>query len=330
MFFVARQEGLETEPVQAGADEDERDEHVGNPGEDGGHAVVNVLLDLLLGQPAGVPLAAGLEVPGLLRAEEARAGGEDHDGKRDDRADQGRELGAEEEGEREEHHVEHDGGEQREGQGGKGLLAGLVLAEHFAHDEHAEEHDEQRAGGLADGGELGQRHAVGLGIGAERLSRLNGNGSGGVGRGADRAVNDGDAVVNERHDGGAERREAEADQQRGGERGGRAEAGGAFDEGREHEAHDDRLDAAVGVHVIEHALDGGNRAGVLERVHDQDGAEDDHEGADGLQEAVQRPRGGGRKVLLPVQQGDHNRQNPAERQGALCRPVEGQHQNDDQ
>ena len=65
---VAREEGLETEPVQAGADEDESDEHIGNPGENSGHAVVNVLLDLLLGQPGGVPLVALLSLlsPGFF------------------------------------------------------------------------------------------------------------------------------------------------------------------------------------------------------------------------------------------------------------------------
>jgi hypothetical protein len=186
----------------------------------------------------------------------------------------------------------------------------------------------RQATAVADGGVLGEVHLEKVHVAAHGLDLALDGGGGGVGRGADCAVGHRGGVIDKGNYCRAQRREAEADQQRGGQSGRGAEAGSALDERAENEADENGLDTAVGGDVLEHTLDGDNGAGMLERVHNENCAEDDYENADGIQSALDRERGNGDEVLFPHKQSYQRCEDPCQRQGLFGAPVEADHKND--
>lgn len=104
--------------------------------------------------------------------------------------------------------------------------------------------------------------------------------------------------------------EAQREQQRRSEGCWRTEARGTFDEGGEHVADDDGLDALVTADVLHPVLDGLHAAAVLQRVQDDDGAEDDDQNADGGDDALQGKGGHIAGGQVPDADGAENADEP--------------------
>ncbi|MPM58723.1 hypothetical protein SDC9_105556 [bioreactor metagenome] len=181
---------------------------------------------------------------------------------------------------------------------------------------------------MGDGGPFGKGHFPGLAVAALVDNGVAHDGIGGVGGRAHGAVAHGRAVINQGHNGGGQRREAHADEQRSGQRGGRAEAGGAFDKRAEGKADDDGLDACVGCDVGKHPVDGRHGARALHGVHDQNRTEDNAQGLKGAQEAGDRVSRHGVKIHLPEGKSDDTGKNPSKRQSAFGGPVQCDHKYD--
>ena len=202
--------------------------------------------------------------------------------------------------------------------------------EHLGHDEEAGADDKECADGLSQCRILGQCHGKLLCVSAQFLNRLLHNRSGSGCRGSDCTEHNRCAVIDESHNSSAKRWEAEADEQRCCQSSRGSESGSAFNESSKDKSDDDRLDTSVRVHSVKYALNGGNCAGMLHGVHDEDCAENNYQSADGFQEAVQSPGSGCSEILSPVKESNQNGNCPAERQCRFGRPVKCDHQNDDQ
>jgi hypothetical protein len=186
----------------------------------------------------------------------------------------------------------------------------------------------RQATGVADGGVLSEEHFVGLRVAAHSLYLCLHHGGCGVGRGADSSVGHRSGVIDKGNYGRAQRREAEAYQQRSRQSRGGAESGGSLDESSENEAHENGLDTTVGGDVLEQSLDSHHGSGMLESVHYEYCAEDDYQNADGIQRALDGKCGNGDKVLFPHKQSYDRGQDPCQRQGFFGAPVKSDHQND--
>ena len=117
-------------------------------------------------------------------------------------------------------------------------------------------------------------------------------------------------------------RKADRDQQRCSDCRRGAETGGTFDEATEQPGDDDGLDAAVGADGGEAGADGGDAAGVLQRVQQQDRAEDDPQQTERDHQALQRGCDDPVEAHVPDEQADGRGEQVDQRHGAAGGPAQ--------
>ncbi|KAF5028582.1 hypothetical protein DSECCO2_657550 [anaerobic digester metagenome] len=335
----AGQHGLQAQGRDAGRDQDGADQDVGQPGLELAH----VGLELGVGGrgdgagPLGFPGGLGTEIPVVLGYAEPGLGAGHDDAQADETADQGREFRTDQPGEAHVGNDEGHGGEYAELPGGEAFGPGLVLAVEAGQEAQHEDGQDEGHGAVHQGhqfaddlterveiGEVQVGHAGGGGIGDQLLER----GQADENWGADRAEGHAEGVEDQADDRGGQGRVAQRQQQRSGQGGRRAETGGAFDEGREHVADDDGLDALVAADVLHPVLDGFHAARVLQGVEDDNGAEDDDQHADGIDDAL---HGQGRDVAdgqVPDADGAEHTDEPRQGHGFRRRPAHADHQDE--
>ena len=314
----------------AGQHEDETAEHIGQPRHDLAHVflVFRHVGRLDFTDPVGIPLVAGIEVPGAFGHADTLLGELDEHAEADDAAEQGGQFGTDGPGKDEVGHAEAYGGEQAVLPGREAFGPGLVLAVEAGHEAQQEDGQDEEHGQVHEGDVFADElvdHGGVAGIEGGHAESFNGLEALEHG-GAHGAEGHGDAVEGEADDRGAEGREAEAEQQGGGKSGGGAEAGRAFDEGCEHEADDDGLHAPVGADFLHAGLDGFHGPAVGERVVDEQRAEHDDEHACGGDEAFQREGDHADDGQLPYDDGENRARGPGQRHGAHGRPAQAGHE----
>ena len=135
----------------------------------------------------------------------------------------------------------------------------------------------------------------------------------------------GHGVEHQADNGGAEGREAEAEEQGSGQSSGGTEAGSTFDEGTEHEADDDGLAATVRGDLLHAGLDGFHGAGVGEGVVDEQGAEHDDQHAGGGDEAFKGEGSHADEGEFPHGEGEHSADAVSDGHGTSGRPTKAGH-----
>src|SRR5690606_36975800 len=261
------------------------------------------------------------------------ARGEGDNGQADQTAKQRGKFRAEEDAGEGVGHGEGQAGEQRERQGLEaGLPASLLAEEARQHQHHQYRHQ-------GAGQRVQNRHLIGDQLHEGLPARLLGDQLGADGGAVQAAVDaddDGRADRAEGHRGalhhhaehdGGQRREADGDQQRRGNRGRGAEAGGALDKAAEQPGDNDGLNAAVGADGGETRTDRSDAARMLEGIEQQDGAEDDPQYTGGNHQALQ---GGGQDTVeahVPDKQRDTDGKQEDQRHRASRGPAQADQQN---
>jgi len=259
------------------------DQHVRQPGADCADlVVVGQLVELHLdrAKPFGGPLLRIGKIPFRLRHQEAdtRRGG--HDRQAHQPTQQGRELRAEEDARRRVGQGERKSAEDREGQHFKARFPALFLAEEARQHQH---HDQGHHG---PDNRVDDRHIAGDELQVLRPARTLFDQLCADGGRVESAI---DADDDRRTDRAERHRRAlhqHAEHHRGHRR--EAEARRAFDEAAEQPGDDDGLDPAVRADGGKAGADGADPARILERVQQQDRAENDPQHTDGDYQALQR------------------------------------------
>ena len=223
----------------------------------------------------------------LLRRgdEEALPGGGDHDPEADQAAEERRELGPEQPGREHVGRGHRQRCEEREFPDPETLAEAPVGAEEAGHRGHHDERDQRSRDGVEhrdpeadEGHEVGPFGKAEAGrVGGHRLRSREPGGDPDQDRGSGGAERDGGALDQHARDHRGERREPESHQEGHRDRRGSAETGRALDEGPEQPGDHEDLNAPVRGDPHEAAPDHRERAALLQRVQEQDGAEDDVE-----------------------------------------------------
>ena len=316
-------------------DQQQTDQHIGQPRAHHPDLLVMrhlVELHLDAAHPLARPFLRIGEIPGALGHQEARARRRGDDRQANETAKQRRELGPEEHAGEGIGNGESQAGKEGERHHLEARLPALFLAEeagqhhHHHHRHHCADqrvHDRYMAGDelQEDLPARTLRHqlradrcSVEAAIDADddrRAHRAEGH----------RRTLHQHAEQHRRH-----RRETDRHQQRRRDRRRRAKAGRALDEAPEQPRNDDCLDPAVGADRGEPGTDGRDAAGVLERVQQQDRAEDDPQHADGYHQALE---GRGEHAIdahVPHEQTDERGDYIDDRHRTLCRPAQADEQ----
>ena len=337
--LLGGQDALEAQFGDTGHDQDGADEDVGQPSLELAH----VGLELgggVRGDGAGpfsIPGGLGTEIPGVLGYAESGLGAGHDDAQANETTDQGREFGADQPCEAQVRDQEGHGGEDAELPGAETFGPGLVLAEEAGQEaEHENGQDEDHgavhhggplADDLGEGAEVDEIQTGGAGSGSgldQRVEELQAHEDGRT----DSTEGDREGVEDETDDRGCQGRKAQGEEQRSRQGRGRAESGRAFDEGREHVADDDGLDAFIAADALHAVLDGFHTARVLQGIQDDDGAEDNDENADGDDDTLQgksRDVADGQVPCTDSAEGAHK---PGQRHGFGGRPAHADHQDE--
>jgi hypothetical protein len=215
--------------------------------------------------PFSVPGGLRTEIPAFLGHAETGLGSGHDDSEANKTTDQGREFRADQPSEGQVRNNECHRGENTELPGGEAFGPGLVLAEEAGQKAEHEDGQDEDHGTMHDGRPL----ADNLGKSAE-IDKVQTGGAGFDGRlgerseeleadkngSSDRAERYGEGVEDQADDRSGQGREAQGQQERSSQCGRRAETGRAFDEGCEHEADDDGLDALVTADALHPVLNG--------------------------------------------------------------------------
>ncbi len=306
------------------------DQHVGQPGTEGAHRARRDVVQLHFdgAQPFGRPFFGVGEVPGGLRRQELEAGSGGNDRQPHQAAEQRREFRAEEDAGGSVGQGERQAGEDRERQYFEAGFPAFLLAEEARQHQH---HDQRHY--CADDG-VGDRHTAGdllqVGVPAGPLrNQLRADG-GGIqaavdahdDRRTDRAERHRRALHQHAEQDCSHCREADRNQQRCGDGGRSAKAGSALDEATEQPGDDDGLDAAVRADGGETGTNGGDAAGMLEGVQQQDCAEDDPQQAQGDHQTLQRRGDDAVNAHVPDEQPDGCGEQEDQRHGAAGGPAQ--------
>ena len=324
-------DGLQVEGGHAGQHQQQAAQHIGQPG----HGLAHVFL--VLGGGAGFDGAGPFSIPGILVVEVPHAVGRhaetllrqpDQGAEAQQAADHGRQFGAHQPGQDQVRHQEAGRRHEAVLPRAEAFHPGLVLAEEAGHeaqhedgqdDAHGEMHEgDIFADGLVGHGRVGKVHGLhGHGFnGFEALQH----------GGAHSAEGHGHAVEGQADDGRAQGREAKAQQQGRRQGGRRAEAGGAFDEGGEHEADDDGLQAFVGADLLHAGLDGLHGAAVLQGIVDQQRAEHDDQHAHSRDGTFDGKGHQAQRILTPEGTGQHHTGEPGDGHGPGGGPAQAGHE----